>query len=210
MFFRTELNLSKRVQNAMNTVGFLAATVAYQLARCIRFGAYDGLIKSWEGPIRVVTSMGKQSTGKSYMLNHLFGTKFDISGGRCTDGGWLSARVVDDVMYIICDFEGLGSFERSPQEDMLLATFNAAVSNCTIFKCDNRFDRTVEEMFKKFQSGVKIVAGSDECFRGGLNLIIKDVVDTVSDILCFFDAIILENVWRNLNEFVLGCRGGSR
>eukprot|EP01083_Nonionella_stella_P205504 748292_1 len=127
------------------------------LCKAIRFSAYDGLIKSWEGKIKVVTSMGKQSTGKSYMLNHLFGTKFDISGGRCTDGAWLSARVVHDTLYIICDFEGLGSFERSAQEDMLLATFNAAVSNCTIFKCDNRFDRSIEDMFSKFQAGVKIM-----------------------------------------------------
>ena len=57
VFFLTELNLSKRVQNLMNTVAFLVAAVAYSLAKAIRFGAYDGLIKSWEDPIRVVTSM---------------------------------------------------------------------------------------------------------------------------------------------------------
>eukprot|EP01083_Nonionella_stella_P205503 748291_1 len=151
------------------------------LCKAIRFSAYDGLIKSWEGKIKVVTSMGKQSTGKSYMLNHLFGTKFDISGGRCTDGAWLSARMVHDTLYIICDFEGLGSFERSAQEDMLLATFNAAVSNCTIFKCDNRFDRSIEDMFSKFQAGVKIMKGSEGCFAGELMLIVKDVIETGAD-----------------------------
>jgi len=161
-----------------NQKPYRRAKNALDLQRTIRCGAYDALIASWKGRIRVVTSMGKQSTGKSYMLNHLFGTKFDISGGRCTDGGWLSAKIVDDILYVLCDFEGLGSFERSPQEDMLLATFNAAVSNCTIFKCDNRFDRTVEEMFKKFQSGVKFMAGSENCFEGKLLLVIKDVVDT--------------------------------
>ena len=31
-------------------------------------------------------------TGKSYMLNHLTGTCFDTSGGRCTDGVCLSVR----------------------------------------------------------------------------------------------------------------------
>jgi len=67
-----------------------------------------------------------------------------------------SCKIIKDCLYIIGDFEGLGSFERSAQEDMLLATFNSAISNCTIFKCDNRFDRTVEDMFNKFQSGVKI------------------------------------------------------
>ena len=118
------------------------------LGQTIRFGAYDGLIKSWKGKIKVVTSMGKQSTGKSYMvcmfvvialdvelnkqiwicsqLNHSFGTKFDIAGGRCTDGSWLSARILEDTLFILCDFEGLGSFERTAQEDMLLGTFNSA------------------------------------------------------------------------------------
>ena len=154
---------------------YIKAVDAYSLCKAIRFGAYDGLIKSWEGPIKVVTSMGKQSTGKSYMLNHLFGTKFDNTS---TDGVWLSVRVVDGIMYIICDFEGLGSIERSPQEDMLLATFNAAISNCTIFKCDSRFDGTLEDMFSSFQSGVKIMAGSNHCFIGLLLFVIRDVVET--------------------------------
>eukprot|EP01084_Bolivina_argentea_P129404 228556_1 len=122
--------------------------------------------------------MGKQSTGKSYMLNHLFGTKFDISGGRCTDGSWLSVKIVEDILYVLCDFEGLGSFERSPQEDTLLATFNSAISSCTLFKCDNRFDRAVEQMFSSFQSGIKYMKDSEKCFEGELMLIIKDVVET--------------------------------
>lgn len=104
----------------------LQSMTIYDLQSAIRFGGYDGLIKSHTGKIKVVTSMGRQSTGKSYMLNHLFVTKFDISGGRCTDGAWLSARILNDTLFILCDFEGLGSFERTDQEDMLLGTFNSA------------------------------------------------------------------------------------
>eukprot|EP01084_Bolivina_argentea_P013947 26104_1 len=59
---------------------------------------------------------------------------------------------------------------------MLLATFNSSLSNFTIFKCDNRFDRTIEEMFNKFQLGVKIMSGSENCFMGRLMFIIKDVI----------------------------------
>ena len=33
---------------------------------------------------------------------------------------------------MLLDFEGLGSFERSEQEDMLLSVLNAAISNLTI------------------------------------------------------------------------------
>lgn len=65
--------------------------------------------------------MGNQSTGKSYMLNHIGRTFFDVSGGRCTDGVWMSVRITDDQMFVFLDFEGLGSFERTEQEDMLLS-----------------------------------------------------------------------------------------
>eukprot|EP01083_Nonionella_stella_P124201 374885_1 len=147
----TDNKLNLMYNGEDNPSQYIQATDCFSLCETIRFGAYDGLIKAWHGDIIVVTSMGKQSTGKSYLLNHLFGTKFDISGGRCTDGAWLSVKIVDSTLYIVCDFEGLGSLERSEQEDTLLATFNAAISNCTIFKCDNRFDRAVEEMFNKFQ-----------------------------------------------------------
>ncbi|ETO06455.1 hypothetical protein RFI_30937, partial [Reticulomyxa filosa] len=148
----------------------------FQLRKEIRFGAYDALINSWEKDIKVVTSMGKQSTGKSYKLNHLFGTKFDISGGRCTDGTWLSVRIVKDILYVLLDFEGLGSFERTQQEDVLLSVFNAAMSNCTIFKCENRFDQDVGGMFQKFQKGVDFIKGSEKCFQGRLLLVIKDII----------------------------------
>jgi hypothetical protein len=37
-------------------------------------------------PVLVLSAMGAQSTGKSYLLNHLANTFFDVAGGRCTDG----------------------------------------------------------------------------------------------------------------------------
>ncbi|ETN98212.1 hypothetical protein RFI_39302, partial [Reticulomyxa filosa] len=145
----------------------------------IRFGGYDALINSWPGKIRVISSMGKQSTGKSYMLNHLLGCKFDISGARCTDGVWITARIAGDVLYVILDFEGLGSFERSPQEDALLSVFNAAISNCTIFRCENRFDQDIAKMFERFQKGVQFLQDdNDKLFRGRLLIVVKDIAIT--------------------------------
>lgn len=41
-----------------------------------------------------------------------------ISG---TDGVWMTVREHSDITYVMLDFEGLGSFERSAQEDMLLS-----------------------------------------------------------------------------------------
>ncbi|ETO23547.1 hypothetical protein RFI_13633, partial [Reticulomyxa filosa] len=154
-------------------------TTNSNFVECIRFGGYDALINSWSGKIRVISSMGKQSTGKSYMLNHLLGCKFDISGARCTDGVWITARIIEDILYVILDFEGLGSFERSPQEDALLSVFNASISNCTIFRCENRFDQDIAKMFERFQNGVQFLRDTnDKLFRGRLLIVIKDIVAT--------------------------------
>ena len=134
---------------------------ATQVSDVISFGCYDGVISEWKGPIRVVSSMGKQSTGKSYLLNHLFGTKFDISGMRCTDGSWLSLRIIDNIMYITLDFEGLGSTERTLTEDTLLSVFNSAVSNCTLFKAANSFDSDIISMFNRFEQGMEFINNGD-------------------------------------------------
>ncbi|ETO07574.1 hypothetical protein RFI_29818 [Reticulomyxa filosa] len=144
--------------------------------------------------------MGKQSTGKSYMLNHLLGCKFDISGARCTDGVWITARIAGDVLYVILDFEGLGSFERSPQEDVFLFVFNAAISNCTIFRCENRFDQDIAEMFKRFQKGVQFLQDdNDKLFRGRLLIVVKDI--PITDI-----RQVMDDLSSKIKSF---CRNGT-
>ena len=44
-----------------------------ELAEFISFGLYEVILETNENPVVVISSMGKQSTGKSYMLNHLAG-----------------------------------------------------------------------------------------------------------------------------------------
>eukprot|EP00899_Mesostigma_viride_P022218 jgi/Mesvir1/3180/Mv16338-RA.1 len=143
----------------------------------ISFGLLDAVLDSWWGGITVVSSMGKQSTGKSYTLNHMFGTSFQISGARCTDGCWMGLCQVGGVLYVILDFEGLGSFERTEQEDMLLAVFNAAISNFTLFKTELRLDRDLEAMFSRFQSGTGLLKGDERLFKGCFCIVVKDVPD---------------------------------
>ena len=45
-----------------------------ELADFISFGLYETILETNENPVVVISSMGKQSTGKSYMLNHLAGS----------------------------------------------------------------------------------------------------------------------------------------
>ena len=190
----------------------IGCDTAHKWRDAISFGCYDAIISDWNGPIRVVSSMGKQSTGKSYSLNHLFGSKFDTSGDRCTDGAWMTIRVCKgtvnsqsniqlkddvksgdnannikiqkeevDVMYVILDFEGLGTFERSAQEDTMLAVLNASISNCTIFRCENTLGPELTRMFERFQRGVNQLHGDDSLFQGCLLMVIRDVPPSDKD-----------------------------
>ncbi|CAG8716912.1 2138_t:CDS:2, partial [Acaulospora morrowiae] len=50
------------------------------IAQKISFGWYEGILNHYgDHQVKVVSSMGKKSCGKSYMLNHLVGTTFDGS-----------------------------------------------------------------------------------------------------------------------------------
>lgn len=148
---------------------------AASIAGSIRFGFLSVLLEAWQGRCVVISSMGKQSTGKSYFLNHLTGSSFNISGSRCTDGAWMSMKFIGDVLLVILDFEGLGSFERSEQEDVFLAVLNSSISLFTIFRIEMRFDKDVDELFNKFQKGMKLIKGDRRLFRGKLYMSVKDV-----------------------------------
>ncbi|DAZ94402.1 TPA: hypothetical protein N0F65_003431 [Lagenidium giganteum] len=149
---------------------------ATDIARSMRFGMISLLLEAWTGQCCVISSMGKQSTGKSYFLNHLTVSSFAISGGRCTDGLWIGTRFVNSsTMLAVLDFEGLGSFERSEQEDVFLSVLNAAVSSVTIFRLDMRLDKEVDELFRRFQNGMQLIKGGSNLFQGILIMSIKDV-----------------------------------
>ncbi|GBB99517.1 hypothetical protein RclHR1_35470001, partial [Rhizophagus clarus] len=54
------------------------------IAKNISFGWYEGIFKHFSyKKVKVVSSMGEQSCGKSFMLNHLIGTTFDESAMVC-------------------------------------------------------------------------------------------------------------------------------
>lgn len=88
----------------------------------------------------------------------------------------MSVRIIDDCLYIILDFEGLGSPERSEGEDMLLSLCNAAISSITLFKTDYRIDRDTEATFSKFQEGVgRLKEAGKYFFQGKFCIIVRDV-----------------------------------
>ncbi|KAK5878466.1 hypothetical protein CesoFtcFv8_023866 [Champsocephalus esox] len=95
--------------------------------------------------ILVVTVLGVQSTGKSTLLNTMFGVQFAVSSGRCTRGAFmLLIKINEDVrkdlncdFMVIIDTEGLKSQElaqldNSYEHDNELATLVVGLSDITI------------------------------------------------------------------------------
>uniref|UniRef100_A0A3B5Q8B1 VLIG-type G domain-containing protein n=1 Tax=Xiphophorus maculatus TaxID=8083 RepID=A0A3B5Q8B1_XIPMA len=95
--------------------------------------------------ILVITVLGVQSTGKSTLLNTMFGVQFAVSSGRCTRGAFmLLIKVNEDFKKVLnCDFmmiidtEGLKSpelaqLDNSHEHDNELATLVVGLSDITI------------------------------------------------------------------------------
>uniref|UniRef100_A0A3B1JJP8 VLIG-type G domain-containing protein n=1 Tax=Astyanax mexicanus TaxID=7994 RepID=A0A3B1JJP8_ASTMX len=93
----------------------------------------------------VLTVLGVQSTGKSTLLNTMFGVQFAVSSGRCTRGAYMLLLPVGEDLRteLSCDFillidtEGLKSpdlaqLDNSYEHDNQLATFVIGLSDVTI------------------------------------------------------------------------------
>ncbi|KAE9250593.1 hypothetical protein PF002_g4708 [Phytophthora fragariae] len=70
---------------------------------------------------------------------------------------------------------GLGSFERTDQEDVFLSVLNASLSMFTIFRMEMRFDKDIDGLFTKFQKGINLLKNDERLFRGRLYMSVKDV-----------------------------------
>ncbi|KAM4632164.1 up-regulator of cell proliferation-like [Discoglossus pictus] len=95
--------------------------------------------------MRVITVLGVQSTGKSTLLNTMFGLQFPVSSGRCTRGAFMTLIKVKENFQeeLGCDFilvidtEGLkapelASLDHSYEHDNELATLVIGLSDITI------------------------------------------------------------------------------
>ncbi|VDC04820.1 unnamed protein product [Peniophora sp. CBMAI 1063] len=151
----------------------------------LSFGWYESLFQSYLAakPVKVVSSMGEQSVGKSYALNHLVDTSFAGSAMRTTEGVWMSLTPTDDTLIVALDFEGVHSIERSAQEDALLVLLNTALSSLVLFRNNFSLSRDIAGLFQSFQSSSSILdpASNPHLFQSTLAIVIRDVTDTDKD-----------------------------
>uniref|UniRef100_A0A672ZPU8 VLIG-type G domain-containing protein n=1 Tax=Sphaeramia orbicularis TaxID=375764 RepID=A0A672ZPU8_9TELE len=105
--------------------------------------------------IFVLSVLGVQSSGKSTMLNAMFGLQFAVSAGRCTRGAFMQLVQVSDEKkrdfqfdyVLVVDTEGLRALElegnSTLHHDNELATFIVGVGNMTLI---NIFGENPAEM----------------------------------------------------------------
>ncbi|XP_059415152.1 interferon-induced very large GTPase 1-like [Carassius carassius] len=103
----------------------------------------------------VLSVLGLQSSGKSTMLNAMFGLQFAVSAGRCTRGAFMQLIRVSDEMktqmnfdyILVVDTEGLCALELAEgstrDHDNELATFVVGLANLTLI---NIFGENPSEM----------------------------------------------------------------
>ncbi|XP_062843440.1 interferon-induced very large GTPase 1-like [Trichomycterus rosablanca] len=116
----------------------------------------DELIKNLgDQRVFVLSVLGIQSTGKSTMLNAMFGLQFSVSAGRCTRGAFMQLVRVSEEMkeqlkfdyVLIVDTEGLRALELAGESthhhDNELATFFVGLGNLTLI---NIFGENPAEM----------------------------------------------------------------
>uniref|UniRef100_A0A8B9FDR1 VLIG-type G domain-containing protein n=1 Tax=Amazona collaria TaxID=241587 RepID=A0A8B9FDR1_9PSIT len=126
---------------------------------------FDRLInKIGDKRVFVLSVLGIQSTGKSALLNAMFGLQFNVSAGRCTWGAFMQLIKVDEKLQqdlgfsymLVVDTEGLRAIEmankHSLNHDNELATFVIGIGNMTLI---NIFGENPSEMQDVLQIAVQ-------------------------------------------------------
>ncbi|XP_042572567.1 interferon-induced very large GTPase 1-like [Cyprinus carpio] len=107
----------------------------------------------------VLSVLGIQSSGKSTMLNAMFGLQFAVSAGRCTRGAFMQLIRVSDEMktqmnfdyILVVDTEGLCALElgRSTRDhDNELATFAVGIGNLTLINIFGENPAEIQEILQ--------------------------------------------------------------
>ncbi|XP_074392444.1 interferon-induced very large GTPase 1-like [Zonotrichia albicollis] len=117
---------------------------------------FDSLIERLgDKRVFVLSVLGIQGTGKSTLLNAMFGLQFNVSAGRCTRGAFMQLIPVGKELQqdlgfdfvLVVDTEGLRAIEmankQSLNHDNELATFVIGVGNLTVI---NIFGENPSEM----------------------------------------------------------------
>ena len=114
--------------------------------------------------VLVLSVLGIQSTGKSTLMNTLFGVRFAVSAGRCTRGAYFQLMKLDSIppstidkpakgdYVLIIDTEGLRAPELDPlhvaQHDNELATLVIGLADMTIINIHGEVAADIKDILE--------------------------------------------------------------
>ncbi|CAD8084762.1 unnamed protein product [Paramecium primaurelia] len=145
-----------------------------QKVKQLHLGFLEDHLSNYNNKIFVVGIIGKQSSGKSYLLNRVFGTRFSVSSARCTDGVWGSIAYIEDQTFLVLDCEGLFNGARTDKEEIKILAFLTALCDITILNSDLTFNRHFNELFNHLVEASKQL-NDEKLFKGILYYILRDV-----------------------------------
>ncbi|XP_078518417.1 interferon-induced very large GTPase 1-like [Lissotriton helveticus] len=108
----------------------------------------------------VLSVLGVQSTGKSTLLNTMFGLQFAVSAGRCTHGAFMQLVRVDQDLrqevgfdfILVVDTEGLRASELANKSmlnhDNELATFVIGLGNMTLINISGENPSEIQDILQ--------------------------------------------------------------
>jgi len=169
-------NISDQI--AANVYGERSHNLIEKLIELIGFGVYEKFLRATDKQINVISIVGRQSSGKSYIMNREFGTRFNVASARCTDGIWISMAEIkvekEWKLFVVLDCEGLFSARRNDQEEIKLCLTLAAISDVMILNQDLSFNRHFTKLFNNFSNAIGKLKGR-KLFKGYLMMLIRDV-----------------------------------
>ena len=168
----------------MNLIDFIIDTKRKEIANSQPFELIDGdllemptniIKKVFEGnndKVAVISIMGPQSSGKSTLLNFLFGCDFGISQGRCTKGVYGTYFKFSNIILpcdgiLLLDTEGLlASLNRQDAVkrkdfDAKLVLFCLAASEFAIMNTKGNLDSISQEILKSCMSRSEVLASEN-------------------------------------------------
>ena len=91
--------------------------------------------------------------------------------------------LLHNFICICLDFEGLGTFERSNEQDIQMALIGSAMGNIVIFRTHNSLDRFTEDTLEKLSQGSRKIKSlsADDYFGGSLCFCPRDVIHKDKD-----------------------------
>lgn len=153
-----------------------------------------------ELPVFVISIIGPQSTGKSTLVNSLFGTNFQMSAGRCTRGMYAAIKytnVETAQKCLILDSEGLLSIQKdnSKKFDHLITTMAMILSNIQLVNVKGEMGEPMKQII-----GLALHSAKQIRLSEGRKPLIQFVLRDMNDINKEFQKEAIQKIEEQFDE----------